>query len=127
MSPVPQDAEYVANWEKGRATWLSNGNMSKGQRRLYQILLGMGVPFIPEHYFNLGKRKAFIDAFLPIQNVAIEYDGWYEHYTPKGQAKDAKRDNLMLSLHGVETIRIGRKKIFTKGGVNKIATAVRSE
>ena len=104
--------------------WMKNGNISKGQRRLYQILLSMGIPFIPEKFFRLKMGRAFIDAFLPLQNMAIEYDGHHRHRTPKGRAKDKDRDAQMLDLHDVTTLRIGRNEIFSEHALTKIGRAL---
>ena len=117
----PKSAEVI---QKGRGTWAKNGNISKGQKTLYRILLSMGIPFIPEQYFRLSGRCAFVDAFLPIQNMAIEYDGHQSHRTPGGKAKDKLRDAQMRNLHGVQTLRIGNKEVFTDHALTKIADAL---
>ena len=111
--------------QKRHRTWLSNGNMSRGQRKLYELLLSIGIPFVPECYFNLKSCKAFVDAFIPFNRLIIEYDGHGGHYTEEGQVKDQVRDAKMLQLHGNKTIRIDQKAIFTDVGLNKIGEAVR--
>ncbi len=110
--------------QKRHRTWAENGNISVGQRKLYEILLSLGIPFLPECYFPLGKIVVFVDTFLPLQNLAVEYDGHTGHYTPKGVAKDRKRDTLMLAQHGIKTLRIGQKDVFTPKALCQVAEMV---
>ena len=105
-------------------TKAKNASVSIGQKRLYEILVSFGVPFLQEHYLKTKKTWAFADAFIPSLGLDIEYDGHHSHSTPEGKASDAKRDADLLELHDVHTLRIGRKEIFTEHALNRIATSV---
>ncbi len=112
--------------QKRQETWVANGNMSRGQRKLYEVLLSVGFPFVPECYFDLGNRKAFVDAFIPFCQLVIEYDGYRGHCTIEGQEEDRMRDAKLNNLHGVKVIRIDQKSIFTDVGLNQIGEALRT-
>lgn len=110
--------------KKSRATMAKNGGVSKGQRKLYEILDDLDIDFIPERFFRLGgNRSAFVDAYIPPPfNVAIEYDGHQGHTRQEGIIHDEKRDAAMLELYGIRTLRIRQKTIYTKYAASLIKT-----
>lgn len=123
MSAAQRRPEVI---RKRHETWAANGNMSCGEKKMQELLLSMSIPFIPGHQFDLGyKHWAIADAYvLGPKELVLEYDGHGFHYAPEGIVRDNKRDKDMMKLHGLETVRIERKEVFTKNAPTRIARAI---
>ena len=80
---------------------------------MYEYLKELGIEFQKEkHISRKGKgRSYFLDAYLPNQNLCIEYDG---HSLHKGSERDIARDKFLLENKKIKTLRIARKDIFNK-------------
>lgn len=111
--------------QKARETWCKNGNVSAGQKRLYEILLSVGLPFVPEKTVRFADGSwSFADALVLGANLDIEYDGHQRHRKLEGQTKDHERDARMFAEHGIKTLRIGQKEVFTEHVLARIAEMV---
>ncbi len=108
-----------------RRSMLKTGGFSKGQLRLNNIIKALCVPFEKEHVIGLGNRHILLDVFVPSCNLAIEYDGHTSHRTPEGVIKDRKRDEDVLRVHGIETVRIGRCEVFTDRVVQRLISVLK--
>lgn len=94
-----------------------NSEMSRAEKKIADYLMGNGLAFIREHYFNDLTHKGkplvlFFDFYLPKYNVCIEYDG-QQHYTHEFNGKHtgnlARNDYIKTQYckkNGVKLLRI---------------------
>jgi G:T-mismatch repair DNA endonuclease (very short patch repair protein) len=63
-------------------------NISKGQRRLFDILQKNNIKATMEHPILTKKTKYIVDIFILEKNIIIEYYGDYWHCNPKKYSED---------------------------------------
>lgn len=109
----PDTAKKV--WEKAMRTILKNDNLSKGQKKLYELLDCLEETYIKEKYFKINRQDiswAYADAYLPKYKLIIEYDGIGSHYSKEGMKYDLKRDRELKFLYKVSILRLSRDTVF---------------
>jgi very-short-patch-repair endonuclease len=95
------------------------------ERKYYMMLKQLGVFYVPQ--YPMGGR--FYDAFLPDQNVLLEFDGTFWH--PKSeqdckysfQEKNMRVDKLkneMAHKKGIKIIRIREEAPITREELKKL-------
>lgn len=117
--PFADPKKRIEMAKKARATFLRNGNISPGQKLLYKYLRKLKIKFIPEKCITRkGKGNCyFLDAYLPKQNLCIEYDGYSGHINSK---RDKIRDKFLLTTLKIKTLRIKQSEIFNEKWATKL-------
>lgn len=93
--------EHMKNINEKIMKW---GFVSKGQQQLYDTLTKLNIPFEPNCPIRVNKRHFFLDTYIPILNMAIEYDGYYTHR--EFPEYDQERDFLIKNEYDIDTIRL---------------------
>ena len=90
-----------AHAKNGGASWACSHvkTVSKPQKILYEKVKTIFPNAILEHPVKVSNRSFRLDIFIPMYNVAIEYDGSYWH----DKKADASRDKYLKSI-GIKTI-----------------------
>ncbi len=100
-------------------------NFTNLERKYYLMLKELNVFYVPQ--YQIGSR--FYDAYLPDQNVLLEFDGSFWH---KEKLEDCKYDfqiknmrsdrikNEMADKKGIRIIRIREDKPITKEQLKNI-------
>ena len=81
------------------------------EQKMYQILLGMRLPFIQKAQSQIGPY--IVDFSIPALRIAIECDGDQWHSTQEARAHDQKRD-MDLAKVGWTTIRFSERELQEK-------------
>ncbi len=94
------------------------GNYSNGQQMLYEILDSMGTKYQKEFCLTAdascpNKCRIYLDAAIPEEKIAIEYDGFPFHSFKETQKKDKLRD-AWLKKKGWKIVRIVGDEIQNK-------------
>jgi very-short-patch-repair endonuclease len=86
-----------------------------------------GVQFNHEIIFDSGssQKRCFADLYYSKAKVAVEYDSFTHHNTPKEQSKDLIRATT-LKKHGIEVIRFGTQQLYDKNKCEDFALSVAS-
>lgn len=117
----PETAKLV--WEKGKKTLLEKGGISKGQNKLYKLLIKLGISFEKEKCFSFnetGFKYCHADAYLNKENIVIEYDGFIGHYTEEGLKRDDLRDQYLKNLYGIVVLRLSTNTVFADGFIETL-------
>jgi intein/homing endonuclease len=97
-------------------SWVRNGKVSIGERRIKRTLSKMGLNFIHQAVVPGPDKDFVLDFLLPDHMVCIEYDGHSRHYTRKGHKFDRNRDKWIRQTMNIRTIRIHRDHAFITMG-----------
>lgn len=81
------------------------------EQKMYQLLLGMRLPFIQKAQSQIGPYV--VDFSIPALRIAIECDGDQWHSTPEARAHDQKRD-MDLAKVGWTTVRFSERELKEK-------------
>lgn len=114
-------------WEKAKNTIRKNGNISEGQKRLYDLLDSLKIKYEKEKYFKINNQNigwAYADAYIPKLNLIIEYDGIQSHYSAKGSRYDTRRDRQLRILYRVSVIRLSRDTVFAENFIDTLKEAI---
>lgn len=60
---------------------------------------------------QFGVGPYILDFYCPQLHLCIELDG-AQHYTIQGEENDLQREEWLLQVHGIHTIRFENKDIF---------------
>jgi len=95
-----------------KASGEATGNhITKGHLKVRKYLTLLNVDFVEQFYINFGDKKRFLDFAIVKDKKAIEYNGFWTHYTPKGIKKDVIRKQK-LELNGWKVMYIERDEVF---------------
>lgn len=83
--------------------------MTTYEGKFFDILVSLGIEFIPQKPLRIKGRNYIIDFYVPSQKLIIEIDGGY-HYTEEQSAKDTQRDEA-CSKEGYKVLRIDNEEI----------------
>jgi len=98
-------------------TWLHR-HPSDGQKKLYELLDGMGLKYEkeyrihPEHPTSQSKATYIADAAFPDAMLDIEVDGWWHYNHEKTRQADIVRDET-LQADGWQVLRISGRNLFS--------------
>src|SRR5712664_173633 len=98
-------------------TWLHR-HPSDGQKKLYELLDGMGLKYEKEYRIHPGhptprsKATYIADAAFPDAMLDIEVDGWWHYNHEKTRQTDIVRDET-LRADGWQVLRISGRHLFS--------------
>lgn len=108
-----------------RRTLKPKTNFTSLERKYYLMLKEIGVYYVPQYY--LGGR--YYDAYLPDQNILLEFDGKFWHpeseedckyeFQKKNMEVD-KLKNKLAEQKGIKIIRIREDKPITTKEMRKL-------
>jgi very-short-patch-repair endonuclease len=71
------------------------GKMTKPEAIGYSLLKSLGIDFLPQHVIA---GKFCVDAFVPSQNLIVQFDGDYWHANPTRFPNPDKRQQRRIKL-----------------------------
>lgn len=96
--------EKKAGWVNKTAESMSTEQSSKLEEEFLDKIKGFVYYISRQPYFRINNHGYFLDFFVPALNLAIEIDGWGNHYAWRKEIYDWKRDEAFLSI-GIKTVR----------------------
>jgi very-short-patch-repair endonuclease len=122
---TPEQRRYLKYVGIGRMLKPRRAKYTSLERKYYDMLKELGVFFVPQ--YRIGRR--YYDAYLPDQNILLEFDGSFWHPKTKEDIKyDFQRKNMAVDLKknriardsGHKIIRIREDEPVTKEQFRKI-------
>ena len=97
---------------------VTGNHISKGHLKVREHLISLGLKFEEEFYIQLNGRRRFIDFVIQENKKAIEYNGYWTHYTLEGIDDDNEKRRC-LEEKGWEVLFIERNEVFERENMIK--------